>query len=311
MLKYDKPLIILGNGFDLNLGLKTSYKDFMESYECRILRCYDNNYIINRILNNYHLFQWVDVENELKFIAHDLNKYSYDDKDIIFHAYREIVKAIKNYLKRITKEESLQKDLKRESIAAKLLHTICEYGNDWDIYTFNFTDLNLISNVLFNKNCPVCRHVHGSLKNDDIILGFEDKIENIDNYHYMIKSFDPRFKSCQIIETLSKAKEIIIFGHSLGNTDYPYFSRFFEEKSSPCLQRNDSVRISIVTANDKSRLSILNYLRNMNNMETNNLLNNNEITFYCADEYMTQVRIHHLLKRLKVTEYAAEQLNIK
>ncbi len=31
-----KIVLILGNGFDLDLGLKTSYKDFWESEFCRM-----------------------------------------------------------------------------------------------------------------------------------------------------------------------------------------------------------------------------------------------------------------------------------
>lgn len=50
-----KKIIILGNGFDLNLGLKTSYKQFMNSnYFDKLVRK-KNNYLINRIFNNYML----------------------------------------------------------------------------------------------------------------------------------------------------------------------------------------------------------------------------------------------------------------
>lgn len=32
-------LLIIGNGFDLNLGLKTSYSDFLASKEFEIISC--------------------------------------------------------------------------------------------------------------------------------------------------------------------------------------------------------------------------------------------------------------------------------
>lgn len=61
-----KIVLILGNGFDLDLGLKTSYKDFWESYYC------PKNYPAPLI---YHLNQcwpdgldsvrWYDLENEM------------------------------------------------------------------------------------------------------------------------------------------------------------------------------------------------------------------------------------------------------
>ena len=32
-----KTLVIIGNGFDLNLGIKSSYRHFIESEDCRTL----------------------------------------------------------------------------------------------------------------------------------------------------------------------------------------------------------------------------------------------------------------------------------
>ncbi|MCM1441733.1 MAG: bacteriophage abortive infection AbiH family protein, partial [Roseburia sp.] len=64
-----KTLVIIGNGFDLNLGLKTSYRHFVESEECRTLLSKGHNYLLKTILGKYHLCNWVDIEEELKFIA--------------------------------------------------------------------------------------------------------------------------------------------------------------------------------------------------------------------------------------------------
>ena len=59
-------VLVLGNGFDLDLGLRTSYKDFWESNDC------PKNYpaLLIKHLNekwpdNLDKVKWYDLENEL------------------------------------------------------------------------------------------------------------------------------------------------------------------------------------------------------------------------------------------------------
>lgn len=69
---------MLGNGFDLNLGLKTSYKSFYEYY----IKTGSKNEIINKFKNelNKNLDLWSDLEEalgvySLNFIAKDKDKF--------------------------------------------------------------------------------------------------------------------------------------------------------------------------------------------------------------------------------------------
>ena len=66
MVEPRKIVLILGNGFDLDLGLKTSYKDFCESEFC------PKNYpaplihhLNQRWSDNLEAVKWYDLENEL------------------------------------------------------------------------------------------------------------------------------------------------------------------------------------------------------------------------------------------------------
>lgn len=45
-----KTVVIIGNGFDLDLGLKTSYRDFVMSQECKKLRHGNRN---NLLFNDF------------------------------------------------------------------------------------------------------------------------------------------------------------------------------------------------------------------------------------------------------------------
>ena len=66
MAEIRKIVLVLGNGFDLNLGLKTSYKDFWESEFC------PNDYpaplikhLNERWDDDLEAVRWYDLENEL------------------------------------------------------------------------------------------------------------------------------------------------------------------------------------------------------------------------------------------------------
>ncbi len=66
MAEIRKIVLILGNGFDLDLGLKTSYKDFWESEYCPKDYPAPLIYHLNQQWpNNLEAVKWYDLENEL------------------------------------------------------------------------------------------------------------------------------------------------------------------------------------------------------------------------------------------------------
>lgn len=291
-----KTIIILGNGFDLNLGLKTSYRDFIDSKICHDLFKQKHNYILSCITGKYHLKNWVDIEEELKTIARNNNgqRLSYS-KDL--HAdYIEIVDALNTYLKRIQE----QSHLRSNSLAAKLLKLISDYPSEFEIFTFNYTSLGTLAFRLGLNSCFPYYHVHGCLDEKSCILGFEDSVEGIEDYSYMIKSFNSKFVSRHLRQTLLDAKEVIIFGHSLGSTDYQYFLQFFKRKSVPDLPSNNSVRLSIITSNESSKLNIMRQLKIMNDNRTNFLIDQNDVKFYYSNDMNVAYSFHNLLHRLEV-----------
>ena len=88
-----KLLVIIGNGFDLDLGQKTSYKDFMLS---RIFDNYrENSHLESTQYGHLNLFdylqdrfdgndkQWIDVEIELREFAKSINLTDFDDEQKI------------------------------------------------------------------------------------------------------------------------------------------------------------------------------------------------------------------------------------
>ena len=76
-----KLVLVIGNGFDLDLGLPTSYKDFLESSYFRshlnteiVTMKYDKdlkegNNLFRYLREKYVSQNWIDIEKELKFMA--------------------------------------------------------------------------------------------------------------------------------------------------------------------------------------------------------------------------------------------------
>jgi len=82
--KYESALII-GNGFDLSLGLSTSYMDFVNSDEFQVLLDMQNQLAIY-LKANAELQNWIDIENELKL-------YSINENNAKFKAEYEAGKS--------------------------------------------------------------------------------------------------------------------------------------------------------------------------------------------------------------------------
>lgn len=263
LFKPYKVLLILGNGFDLSLGLKTSYVNFMESYLFQKwvqINYYRNSEIDlhDRNLFNYLHWQktirnWIDVEEELKrYASKQRVEYHRDDgglvsfsnvsDDRIKTSYGLLCSALKTYLKNLDYTV-----IKEDSSSLELLKTVLSKKRN-NVITFNYTDVN----KLLVKPLGNVEYIHGNI-NNDIILGFQRFNNMATGYNYMIKSENPHYKSCHLSKKMCEADEVIIFGHSLGETDHCYFKPFFEVQVSanafPC-------KMTIITLNKDSRYRI-------------------------------------------------------
>ena len=62
-MQYNK-LLVIGNGFDLALGLKTSYLDFMRWLKNE--HYMDDAYLYRYLSSKLNQKRWIDIENELR-----------------------------------------------------------------------------------------------------------------------------------------------------------------------------------------------------------------------------------------------------
>lgn len=316
-----KTLFIIGNGFDLDLNLKTSYKDFLVSkYFLEHMPHYSYEPIINEADEEINIFYflhqqnnikgWIDVENELAFLAsRKVHKKFPTYNEAEFPAlvseqeketFQQLRLALCDYLKDISYDE-----VKTDSYGLKILKILNDINNNSELITFNYTDINKLAPLIGDKKIfiPVS-YMHGSLKSrktekDDtsIILGFQDNIEIDNSYCFMIKSHSPYYASHNIKSKLDQADEVIFFGHSLGSTDYPYFEDFFR-KQCAVKPDNEKIKVRIFTYDEESRQNILIQLRNMNEKHTQMLYEYCDFAIYRIKDHIDDDKIESYLSEL-------------
>lgn len=321
-------LLIIGNGFDIERGLKTSYKDFINSeiYDkySQILSenpAYNINYNIIYDVN-IPIFQhfrtiaeiqnWIDLEVEIGKLASRTYKqidfYSQEyiktieSSDFMMYSFNLLRECLNNYI--LSLDYSKQNS---NNYATELMKIIARNHQDnVQIITFNYTPLDHLSS--FDVKVPVY-HIHGKATenpNTNLILGVQDDIDIPKSYSYIIKSHSPNYHSYHIIDMLDSADDIIFFGHSLGETDYPYFADFFQSQCKRTTSDNRK-KIRIFTYNEQARLDILYQLRIMNNKQTRMFYENSDFEIYRTENKIDDNRIqtffNDLIKDLTEINY--------
>lgn len=285
-------LLILGNGFDLNLGFLTSYKDFVNNKNepgngaFPFVKGEDCCSKLGKFIQNAtSIKRWYDLENILAEYGkrENPNNFSVDLYGIQFNFGRLLSEAKKtkrkekniasdkeDYYKLINSLTLYLKSIdlshpNADSVAARLLKVLFgSIGGPPVIYSFNYTDLSIIGQGLGLDISPdLVNHVHGSLNNNDIILGVGDYAELRDEVDYMYKTFSEKYHSSQLFQALDTCDTILIFGLALSQVDYPYFADFFKRLASGEVNETKKI-VRIFTYDDVSRAEILRNLRRMN-----------------------------------------------
>ena len=275
-------MLIIGNGFDLNLGLKSTYRDFVQS--CIFKRMYVKRQQEKKAQGNPkpsltdYLYgkkfyeRWYDIEMALlEYVSAKpdgsyVNNIEEDKKD-----YQLLCDTLIEYLASLFKGkgQSQLADKMTSSAAGKLLKSM--WGDRNIIYSFNYTPISLIANIVIacNLKSDVVR-VHGKidedsifenrLKDNSIILGIETKSINdiAPGYSFMLKSNNPAYKSTKIASDLLYSKNVIFFGHSLNKMDFGYFESYFKLLST---NAGAGRKLTLITKDENSRVTILDNLR--------------------------------------------------
>ena len=251
-------ILIIGNGFDLDLGLKTKYSDFAKS-EYWIKKMGDKDFLCQFLNQKKDKENWFDIEQELfNFAARDkIISLRNPELDMLF--FEKLKQQLCEY---ITQQQN--SELKIDSVAASVLNAVISNNFFDSIYSFNYTDLNLFAKKLGLSLNKSCRYIHGKVSDKTIILGVDER-PLAKGYDLLHKTMSPHYRSYSIFDDLMNADEVVIFGLSFGCIDYTYFDRFFRAQSSEDRIRDDKKKnITIFTKDENSRVDILNKLKGMN-----------------------------------------------
>lgn len=272
--------LIIGNGFDLDLGLKSSYKDFAVSKEWKDLMHRYESFLMNETEQKKSLLwqinsastasQWFDIEEEIHKFIIDHPDLTEEEIRHVKYEFEGIKKALCNYIKRIARDYKPD----NEKISRKLLYFLSDSPCNITEFSFNYTDNH---EFLGDSYRVLSTHIHGSIKDDDIVLGCdiqEDEKVNRD-LSFMYK-YNMLKKANHMVRYMINADEVIIFGHSINETDFCYFREYLKEASRSS-QKTRS--LTIFTLNEQSERDIKDNMRNQG-ISVSDLYNNlDEFTF--------------------------------
>jgi hypothetical protein len=268
-------LYLIGNGFDVNLNMKTRYTDFYKFYqkietESDVLKNLKEN--IKKDVNT-----WSDLEIRLGEYTENLKSYT-EFKEI----YEDLLEKFGDYLQETEEQVNWENSNidkltdylcnPENSLMQKEINIIKSFKSEFaksqwtiDIISFNYTrsieklfaenfkNYNLgkhheIQNIILRT----VLHLHGELNN--MVLGVNDvsQLKN-SNFHKdkkvlnaFIKEYNNKRQGHtvdEILETrISQANLICIFGSSIGETD-----KIWWEKIGQHLLNNEKCKLIIFT----------------------------------------------------------------
>jgi hypothetical protein len=228
-------LYIIGNGFDLDLGIKSGYNDFLKSDQFKNLvnpntECDFAKYLFKQI-NNESEVKWVDIEIELKRYVNNICSKS---PTAFKEEFNSLTKALQSYLLSVNVLNPIDESKGSIRLVKKIINDLKGTQSTTRIINFNYTSniVQLVDN-LNRKNYSTTLidliNVHGKL-NEEIILGIEDGalIDQKEDFVFLKKGMNDSYSNNKWHQSYLEAKEITIFGHSLGESDQDVFKPMFE-----------------------------------------------------------------------------------
>ena len=296
--RYDH-LLIIGNGFDLNLGLPTSYRNFVES--CIFKKMYVKRMqekrakgntqpsLIDYLYGKKFCERWYDIEQALlEYVSRKpdgsfVNNVEEDKKD-----YELVCQALVEYFAGILKALGIKEINKmRETPAGQVLRAL---NSSRDIvYSFNYTPIEKVFETIYKDTIKVHGEIEietiakGEINKSHIILGIETNDINTiaPDYSFLIKSNNTAYKSSNLALDMLNSKNVIIYGHSMNQMDFGYFEVFFKIL---CSNVDKERTLTIITKDEASRVTIQDNLRKMG-VSVMNIYAHTQVEYILVDKF--------------------------
>ena len=230
-----RRILIIGNGFDLSLGLKTSYRDFLDWIKQNNLL--QGNSLIDYLNSHQNMQGWVDVELAIGDYAnhqHRQGDLARDQNSRLANVKAEFLATKEKLFEYLKAAVPNNVTLPPQSQAAQkiegFINVLRESSEQGYVLNFNYTNtaIRLIEKY---GNSSSLKHefIHGNLEESNGILGVHDGYINNFNFPFLEKSASPMHDNFPLLTLLPSALTIDIFGHSLGATDSFYFKNYFQK----------------------------------------------------------------------------------
>lgn len=219
----NKTVIVLGNGFDLDLGWKTSYKDFLTSDKFSVNG--EPRYLMKYTIELFHKMgnNWNDLEGFMRECVENATNEDINDLNYFWNICRD---KIYDYLTPKGKKFQQIFSTNKDSCAFLLLKSI----SDAKIFSFNYTLPYEVTHLPEHE----ITYMHGALQDGlswaNIKLGVDLHVKNKLAWTDELK---PYLKACgsdkkdELMVAMKYADRIVIYGHSMGITDSDYFEPIF------------------------------------------------------------------------------------
>lgn len=278
-------LIILGNGHNLGMGLRTKYDQFASLY----LRNNDesdfseSSKLQSFLVSSYQVCKdqsrpWSDMEGEIKRFALSVDVHSIDvEKERSY--FESLIRDMGFYMNGETNYQFLCNHLEEKkdfqmSFPVFLLRCLLEQDKHYKILSFNYTNLRFLLDSLGKEilcsevvnqdeitDSMLSRYIddrvdveYVHLTSKKCVLGIEDDPSVPTELSYLKKSY--QFDgSDSYPEDYGSFKTIIVFGHSLGASDSDFVKKLFD--GMMLKDKNDNPRFFFVTKDNRGKDAIL------------------------------------------------------
>lgn len=279
-----KVVLVIGNGFDLDMGYRTSYSHFVDSPEFKYLIDSSQanpvefmegvdedkltrvpNGMASYVMEQKEHNDWVDLEECIREYG-EKSAVSAENKERLRKELFSIRYMLYHYLARVVNYQFENRDpYFKNRIAYKLLEGIVNENVSCEIWDFNYTfTCEMVLERLKVDSKTINEHlhyIHGQLiKENDyerwpIVLGSNSTEQLQQVCPSAIKSNTRGyFDNCSALKTdVQKAETIVFMGYSMGSTDRPYFSEMLK-----------SEKLKSVVVITKSEASLDEFRANMN-----------------------------------------------
>lgn len=240
-----KSMIVLGNGFDVALGIETQYSQFYK--KSQDLRDYANkgNSLCQHILDNLKDGFWSDLESGLYHYSLAITKkYGVGDKeqvDKLKKEFNELRTALFVYL---SKAAGAQVEVNKSAPAIGL-------NIEWhkllpQYLTFNYSintaaTASMKDRYIYNCDDTINElrflYQHGSIydtkhcKNrnpEEIVVGIDPNSQPVEEAHsFLYKSRQHLHDLGSTLEYISEKMFYVVYGCSIGDSDATYFRAIF------------------------------------------------------------------------------------